>query len=164
MVKFFLLAAADQTGRPICDAVHQSDREYAIQRLEGRDAGMNSLDRRSSQRDFVFRTHRPLVFGIGLLLRVLLGITLFVGTVAQASAQGSFDHSRWDSLLSRHVHWIRAEQASAVDYRGMRAEADELEGYLQQVAAVERSAFGELGEKRAARLFNQCLQTPRRLR
>ena len=89
----------------------------------------------------MFRIHYPLVFGIGLLLRVLLGITLFVGTAAQASAQASFDHSRWDSLLSRHVRWIRAEQASAVDYRGMRAEADELEGYLRQVAAVERSAF-----------------------
>lgn len=107
---------------------------------------MNSLDRSSLQRDFVFRTHRPLVFGIGLLLRVFLVITLFVGTAAQASAQAGFDHSRWDSLLSRHVRWIRAEQASAVDYRGMRAEADELEGYLQQVAAVERSAFESWGK------------------
>lgn len=87
------------------------------------------------------RARRRSAFGVSQLPWILLGFALFFGITVNASAQSSFDHSRWDALLQKYVHWVRDEQASAVDYRGMRIEAGELQSYLEETAAVQRRAF-----------------------
>ncbi len=79
------------------------------------------------------------------LVAASLLLTLSAGLISAAPAQKVFDHSRWDSLLRNHVSWVRAEQASAVDYRGLRTAANELQTYLGQTAAVERRVFEAWG-------------------
>ncbi|MCX8070898.1 MAG: DUF547 domain-containing protein [Candidatus Binatia bacterium] len=52
-----------------------------------------------------------------------------------------FDHSAWDRLLRRYVHWIDDGHATAVDYSGLQAESHALDGYLNQLSAVDQTTF-----------------------
>lgn len=59
----------------------------------------------------------------------------------------SFDHSIFDSVLKKHV-----DQAGLVDYAGLQSDAQELDAYLDQLAAAP---FAELGRnEKLALLIN----------
>ena len=57
----------------------------------------------------------------------------------------SFDHSALDRLLKAHV-----DQEGWVDYQGLKADAAELNGYIQ---AIARASFDEMGRKQKLALL-----------
>lgn len=80
------------------------------------------------------------------MLKVLTMMLLLVAGTANA-----FDHGAWDDLLQAHVTWQRDGVASAVDYAGMRADENKLDGYLASLSAVNKKTFDGFSrdEKRA---------------
>jgi len=54
-----------------------------------------------------------------------------------------FDHNHtiWDNLVSRHVHWISGGNASRVDYKGFKKERSKLTEYLKMLSSVAGSTF-----------------------
>ncbi len=53
----------------------------------------------------------------------------------------TFDHGTWDGLLKAHVRVLEEGRASQVDYAGLAAKKNELEDYLQRLAAVKAEEF-----------------------
>lgn len=50
---------------------------------------------------------------------------------------GSFDHSTWDELVGRHVR----NDGRRFDYTGLKADEDELDAYLRDIATVELASL-----------------------
>jgi len=78
--------------------------------------------------------------GVNMLcirMSVLMG-ALVLATSGQAAG---FDHSNWGKLLQEHVRVLANGQASQVDYGGLLAKKDVLNGYLETLSAVKREAF-----------------------
>ncbi|PLX88595.1 MAG: DUF547 domain-containing protein [Desulfuromonas sp.] len=69
---------------------------------------------------------------IGLVLVFLLCPSVF-----------AFDHnhSNWNELLQKHVHWINQGVASQVDYAGMQRDEKQLQAYLDELSAAYWSDF-----------------------
>ena len=55
----------------------------------------------------------------------------------------AFDHShaQWDALTKKHVVWLQGGHASQVDYRGFKADREELKSYLDGLSAVTQSEY-----------------------
>jgi hypothetical protein len=74
-----------------------------------------------------------------------------------AAAWADFDHGHapWDGLLKRHVRLIDDGHASQLDYRGMAAERQVLQGYLASLTAVSEQAYERFSKaQRLAFLIN----------
>ncbi|GAB3486051.1 DUF547 domain-containing protein [Azotobacter salinestris] len=87
-------------------------------------------------------------------MRMLLWALLALSGLAQAE---SFDHRHkgWNSLLERHVHWVREGVASEVDYPAFARDRQALATYLAQLSAVSRAEFnGWARDQRLAFLIN----------
>jgi len=76
------------------------------------------------------------------ILKHLLLPCLFLATinVTHVSASG-FDHDIWHDLLQKHVHMIRQEQASEVDYKGFQQDRNRLQTYLSSLSKVNMAEF-----------------------
>ena len=72
------------------------------------------------------------------LVRQLISLAL-LATPSVSLAQ--FDHGLWQELLDRYVVVIDGGQATRVDYSGIQNEQQKLQGYLERLAAVEKSEF-----------------------
>lgn len=78
------------------------------------------------------------------LMRRLLAICgMVLGLISYANAETvtPFDHSVWNDLLRRHVHWAQGGHATTVDYRAMTTSKDQLHAYLASLSAVPRETF-----------------------
>lgn len=75
-------------------------------------------------------------FTQGISSKILLsfGISAFVLT-GPAWAGSGFDHSPWGKLLKAHV------SEGWVDYRGLAADRDELDHYLERLSAVQKAVL-----------------------
>ena len=83
--------------------------------------------------------HDPLP--IEATMRKLL-LTLLI-LLLPGLAQAAFDHShaQWDALTKKHVLWLAGGHASQVDYRGFKADRNELKSYLDGLSAVTQSQY-----------------------
>ncbi len=70
-----------------------------------------------------------------LLLVVLLNCR-------SAWAAQTFDHTRWDDLLHKHVITLNPH-ATAVDYQGMASDSQQLDDYLERVSQVSSDQFNQ---------------------
>ncbi|KAF0807685.1 hypothetical protein A6D6_00682 [Alcanivorax xiamenensis] len=70
-------------------------------------------------------------------MRPLLTIALVLFTHTAIA----FDHGDWDTLLKKHVHWVRGGVASQVDYQGMAADRPRLDRYLDDLSTVSERQF-----------------------
>ncbi|ASK35405.1 DUF547 domain-containing protein [Alcanivorax sp. N3-2A] len=75
------------------------------------------------------------------MLKTLTFALLLLSSVAQA-----FDHGAWNQLLKAHVQWQRGGVASTVDYPGLRADREKLDGYLGRLSAVDQAHFNAFDE------------------
>lgn len=85
-----------------------------------------------------------------------LAIGMLIAISSGARAQ-SFDHAHpaFDTLLAKHVHWLRGGHASVVDYAGFARERPLLGRYLASLSAVSRAEFeGWSSPQRRAFLIN----------
>jgi hypothetical protein len=71
---------------------------------------------------------------------LVLLLALFAGQSAFASAP-SFDHSKWNDLLQRHVYLLNGGQASQVDYQGFADDKAQLDSYLTSLSGVTQKQF-----------------------
>ncbi|NOR51758.1 MAG: DUF547 domain-containing protein [Gammaproteobacteria bacterium] len=91
---------------------------------------------------------------------LLITLTLLFAspfTSAEPATTDSFDHqhSLWNSLLQRHVHWIEGGVASQVDYHGFKKDRASLDRYLATLSDVDRDAFDRWSrDQRKAFLLN----------
>lgn len=51
------------------------------------------------------------------------------------------DHTMWNRLTGKYVHWIDNDTASRVDYRGLQEQRDQLKAYLGALSAVSKKQF-----------------------
>ncbi|MDX1805359.1 MAG: DUF547 domain-containing protein [Alcanivorax sp.] len=80
-------------------------------------------------------------------------ITLLLLTLSLPAL--AFDHSGWNQLLEKHVHWQRHGVASAVDYAGIRQDQAALTAYLAKLSAVSQSQFDDFNhDEKLAFLIN----------
>lgn len=73
-----------------------------------------------------------------MTIRTTIAATILLSS---AAAYADFDHSRWDSLLNKHVTMTHAGKASVVDYKGMQADKTKLKNYLTATSKVTQSEF-----------------------
>ncbi|KAF3996529.1 DUF547 domain-containing protein [Glaciimonas immobilis] len=79
---------------------------------------------------------------IRFILRTLLVLLVPLSAAFAAPLQVvGFDHSSWDSLLKKHVIYVREGQATQVDYAGFKADRGALEHYLASTSAIARPEF-----------------------
>ncbi len=71
--------------------------------------------------------------------RLILSFFLSVMTLSVQAA--SFDHSRWDGLLKKHVVSINKGVATQVDYGGFARDRFQLKGYLNSLESVSQATF-----------------------
>jgi hypothetical protein len=56
---------------------------------------------------------------------------------------GAVDHSAWNTLLEKHVEWVRDGHTSVVDYRGMAEDHEQLKEYLRTLSRVGEDVYGD---------------------
>ena len=71
---------------------------------------------------------------------LVLLFAFLVGQNAMATVT-SFDHSKWNDLLQKHVSLLNGGQASEVDYQGFANDSAQLDGYLTALSEVSQEQF-----------------------
>ena len=61
--------------------------------------------------------------------------------LASAAAYADFNHSSWDSLLSKNVTMTNSGKASVVNYAGMKADKSKLDSYMEATSKVSQAEF-----------------------
>ncbi len=61
--------------------------------------------------------------------------------LSSAAAFADFNHSSWDSLLSKNVTMINGGKASVVNYAGMKSDKAKLDSYMDATSKVSQSEF-----------------------
>ncbi len=61
--------------------------------------------------------------------------------LSSAGAYANFNHSSWDSLLSKHVTMTNGGKASVVNYAGMKSDKSKLDSYMDSTSKVSQSTF-----------------------
>ncbi|OLF39262.1 DUF547 domain-containing protein [Psychrobacter sp. Cmf 22.2] len=69
--------------------------------------------------------------------KALIAASLMLSSAAYAD----FNHSAWDSLLSKNVTMTNGGKASSVNYAGMKADQSKLDGYLAATGEISQSKF-----------------------
>lgn len=72
-------------------------------------------------------------------------LSLLFAAMLSGVANAEFDHSAWDDLLQANVVGLRQGQATQVDYGAMLQSRSQLRGYLNNLAAVEKTEFEQWG-------------------
>ncbi len=82
---------------------------------------------------------------IGFSSKHLVTKTALVTSVLLASmaSYADFNHSAWDSLLSKNVTMTNGGKASIVNYNGMKADQSELDSYMAATGKVSQSEFNK---------------------
>ncbi|WP_237056332.1 DUF547 domain-containing protein [Microbulbifer sediminum] len=87
-------------------------------------------------------------------MRHILVTILLLGHFTLAGASEP-DHGTWSDLLRKHMVLHDGGRGSTVDYRGMQTDQGRLDGYLAELANVERDTFeGWEESERLAFLIN----------
>lgn len=73
-----------------------------------------------------------------LLTKAVVATSILLATIA---SYANFNHSGWDSLLSKHVTMTNGGKASVVDYAGMKADNAKLASYLEATSNVSQTEF-----------------------
>ncbi len=72
-----------------------------------------------------------------LLITTWLILSLCAGNALAFDHQ----HTQWNSLLGKHVHWTESGNASRVDYAGVKKEKTRFDTYLGSLSAVTRQEY-----------------------
>jgi hypothetical protein len=76
-----------------------------------------------------------------MLISRRLVLASLIGASISLPAFAAFEQGGWDALLKKHVHPLRAGQASQLDYAGMARDNASLQQYLDSTSAVTRADF-----------------------
>lgn len=74
----------------------------------------------------------------GLVIQPVIAAAILLSSTA---AFADFNHSSWDSLLSKNVTMINGGKASVVNYAGMKADQAKLDSYMAATSKVSQSEF-----------------------
>ncbi|MDH3354591.1 MAG: DUF547 domain-containing protein [Chromatiales bacterium] len=77
------------------------------------------------------------------LTTLLSLIWMFLFSSQIFALDNTFDHQHtlWNKLLHKHVHWINNGKASQVDYRAFKQDEPQLEKYIASLSATDKSDF-----------------------
>ena len=71
----------------------------------------------------------------------IIKITALTSILLSSAAYADFNHSSWDSLLSKNVTMTNGGKASVVNYNGMKADKSKLDSYMAATSKVSQSEF-----------------------
>lgn len=74
----------------------------------------------------------------GLLIKTAVATSVLLASMA---SYADFNHSTWDSLLSKNVTMTNGGKASVVNYSGMKADQSKLDSYMAATSKVSQSEF-----------------------
>ncbi len=74
----------------------------------------------------------------GLVIQPVIAAAILLSSTA---AFADFNHSSWDSLLSKNVTMTNGGKASVVNYAGMKADQAKLDSYMAATSKVSQSEF-----------------------